>query len=763
MAPGYAVRGADAADGPTPYHAEGQGALPMLIEIRSLTLSHGREPLLRDLDWGIAAGERWALVGANGSGKSSLLAALAGKLPSPSSGTLRRAPGVWTSLVAQGEGEADLSAATTLRDLALEACAPLLELATEVEARAHALGDAPSGAALEAYGAWQALFEERGGFDLETRLRSNLGQLALADAAHRSARHASGGERRRARLAGALSSGAELLLLDEPTNHLDLPTRDRLAERLLRHPGAVVFASHDRAWIDRVATHVLLLEGGRARPFRGGYAKARVQLAVAAQAQVRAEKQRRARSEALQAMAEELQRQGHRTAQVRRKRALRELQRLPSATTPPPQTPQLALGATRTAGVVAEFHHLRVDGLIDIGHLALHAGERLALVGASGVGKTTLLRLLAGERESDDPRSEHWWRPGVTLWHADQHRRGIPDDATPLAALGAWVSPAQSHALLAQVRLPHDTWERTAASLSGGERARAGLALLMAREPAVVFLDEPTNDLDLPLIEALEQALQSSHTTLVIASHDERLIAGLDAEVVSLERGDLVRWRGGIGGWRRGERRLEADLDLTPDVREGGSEGGSEGEVDWDLERARAEEILLDPLRWGGRERARWLDRRRLAEEGMLAAWAEVHPPAAPPYRTREGGWRIWGEPTAAGMRVWLEGDAPGESLDLRLQPSEVGLIGHLQLTKALDRALTRHAEAALVRGAARLALYHHRVAAVQIAGPHAPVDFVPLGHGWWVWRRDAMEGSEGWGNPPPPSRHRRRRRRRVG
>ena len=733
----------------------------MLIETRSLTLIHGREPLLRDLDWGVAEGERWALIGPNGSGKSTLLAALSGKLAANSTGTVRRAPGVWASLVTQGEGVTHLSITATLRDLALEACAPLLQLAAAVEGHARTLEQDSSAAALEAYGGWQALFEERGGFDLDARLASHLGQLGLAHAASHPAHRASGGERRRARLAGALSSGAELLLLDEPTNHLDLATRDALAERLLRRPGALVFASHDRAWIDRVATHVLLLEGGRARPFRGGYRQLQAQLAATAHTQARAERQRQARSEALQKMAEELQRHGHRTAQVRRKRALRELHALPSAATPPPPAPQLALVAKRSAGLVAQFHHLRIAGVIDIGQLTLHAGERLAIVGASGIGKTTLLQLLAGERASDDPRSASWWRPGVALWHADQHRRGIPDDLTPLAALSAWVGPAQASGLLAQVRLANDAWERPTASLSGGERARAGLALLMAREPEVVLLDEPTNDLDVPLIKALEDALDASHATLVVASHDERLIERLGAEVISLEGGDLVRWRGGIGGWRRRQRRLEADLDLTPSTAAVGSE---EPEApDWDAELARAEAVLLDPLRWGGRERERWLERRRVAEEGMLEDWEKVHPHAAPPYRTREGGWRIWGEPTPAGMRVWLEEDAPGESLTLHLQRSEIGLVGHLQLATALDRALTRAAEAALVRGAARLAFYHHPLAAVQIAGAHAPSDFAPLSRGWWVWRRAAMELSEGWRSPPNAARRRRRRRGRVG
>jgi ATP-binding cassette subfamily F protein 3 len=738
----------------------------MLIETRSLSLQRNREPLLRDLSWTLAAGERWALVGANGSGKSSFLSVLAGAPGAAgimSSGSVRRAPGVWLSVVAQGEGDDRLPTGATLHDLALSACSPLLALADELERRAAELGPESGAGDLDSYGRLQALFQERGGYELAARIAANLNQLGLAAAEATSAAHASGGERRRARLAGALASGAEVLLLDEPTNHLDLANRDALAERLLRHPGGVVFASHDRAWIDRVATHVLLMEGGRARAVRGGYRQAQAQVAEQSEAQLKAARLRRKRAEALAAMAAELRSQGHRGAQVRRKRAERELQeqqRLPSAT-PPPTPATLVLRSQPEHGTLARFRHLRAEGIIDLESLALRAGERIALVGPSGVGKSTLLRLLAGERPSDDPRSEAWWRPGTALWHVDQHRRGIPDATTPLEALSAWVSDAQARGFLAQVRLPSEAWSRRADALSGGERARAALALLMARAPDVVLLDEPTNDLDLPMIEALEGALQASRATVVVASHDARLIEALGAEVVTLEGGAWVRWRGGLQGWRRGARRLEPDL-------EGGSAPSpapaEAPEVDWDGERQRAEEVLLDPLRWGERERERWLLRRRIAEEAIMQLWQAEHPPAEPPYRTREGGWRVWGEPCEGGMRAWLEDHPPGAGVSLRLLSGLSGRVAHLVREATDDRCLTRAAEAALLRGAARLALYHHAVDAVQIASATAPADFEPLASGWWVWRRAAMERSEGWRTgAPSPRRRRRRRALRVG
>jgi len=745
----------------------------MLIESDDLTLRRGERELLRDFAWVACAGERWAVIGANGSGKSTLLQALAhGGGPAVVAGRIRRAPGAWLAAVEQQEATAASSAAAgdSLRDLARRACAPLLELAAELERRAAALGATPDAAELEAYGAWQALFEARGGYDLETRLDAALTRVGLPSAAARPADRAAGGERRRARLAGALVAGADVLVLDEPTNHLDLEARGWLADQLVRFPGAVVFASHDRAWIDAVATHVLVLGDGVPRTVRGGWSAARRAADDARRADAKAERLRRRRVAELEAMAAELRAQGHRNAAARRRRAERELAGLrpstPAPTAPPapkaPRAPTVALAGDTAGGELARLDHLGRGELLRDVSLTLRGGERWALVGPSGSGKTTLLRLLAGELEDDDPRARRWWRPGVSVWHVDQHRRGLADDATPLAAVAAWVGGHRAEGLLAQVRLPPPTWTRPAATLSGGERARAGLALLMAREADVLLLDEPTNDLDLPMIEALEAALMRTPAAVVVATHDARLVASLAAEVVTIEGGSLVRWRGGLEGWRRGVRRLEADrrppapADTGP---EPAAEAASDDEQAWDRERAAAEEVLADPRRWGEREIERWRARRRAAEEALLGALERRAAPQRPPYRTREGPWVVWGEPSASGLHAWLDGDEPLAHVTVRVLTTAAGRVGHVVPRRADDRSLTRSARHALWRGAARLAVYVHAVDAAQVAGPDAPAGFRPLAPGWWVWRRAALEQEERW-RPTGTRRGSRRRNR---
>jgi len=739
----------------------------MLIETRGLTLRRGDRELLRGFDWGIGAGERWALIGPNGVGKSTLLQALAGgSRAAVREGDVRRAPGTWLAAVAQTEGDAAVPAGASLRDLAWAACAPLRELGAELDRRAAALGATPAAAELEAYGDWEALFHDRGGYDVEARIDEALTRIGLADAAHRDARAASGGERRRARLAGALVAGVDVLLLDEPTNHLDLETRDWLAERLVRFEGAVVFASHDRAWIDTVATHALLLGEGPPRRHEGGYTRSRRAEDERQRTDAKAERLRRKRIAELEAMAAELRAQGHRRAEVRRRRATRELAGLqavrPAAR--PGRAPGVELTAETEGGELARFTHLTAGDVLHDAVFALRGGERWALVGPSGSGKTTLLRLLAGEIDSEDPRAERWWRPGTAAWFVDQHDRGLPDEAAPLEALEAWVGSARAASLLGQVRLTREAWSRPAATLSGGERARAGLALLMAREADVLLLDEPTNDLDLPMIEALEGALGATRAAVVIATHDARLLEAVGAEVVTIEAGTCVRWRGGLAGWRRGARRLDPGDPAVagpPAGTDHGAAGSSpsdelDEEADVDRERAVAEEVLSDPLRWGERERARWRARRRAAEEKLLAGWDRRSPAALPPYRTREAGWRVWGEPIDAGLHVWLDGDDGLGRATVRIAETAAGRVGHVVAPRGDDRCLTRSARRALVRGAARLAFYVHGVAAVQIAGAD-PGGFEPLAPGWWVWRGPAFEREEGWRRPSSRQRPARR------
>jgi ATP-binding cassette subfamily F protein 3 len=715
---------------------------------------------------------------------------------------VRRAPGVWWTHVRQAEAD-DPEDGARLLDLAAAALAPLRALGAEVAATALALGDRPDAAALDAYGALQAAFEARGGYAADRRLAEALDRVGLADAAERAAAAASGGERRRARLAGALAAGVDVLLLDEPTNHLDLEARSWLGQRLLAHAGAVVFASHDRALIDAVATHVLVLgEPGPHRVRRGGWSAYVRDRAHADASDAKAAKLRARRVAELEAMAAELRAQGHRTAQVRRRRAEREAAtlRAEAAPTPGASGPRIALAGAAVAagGEVARFDHLTWGAVLDDAALTLHAGERLALVGPNGVGKSTLLRLIAGDLASEDPRARAWWRRGARVVHVDQLRRGLDDEVAPREALAAWVSEPRADGLLALVGLPRGAWSRPAATLSGGERARAAAALLMAREADVLLLDEPTNDLDLATIEALEGALAASPATIVIATHDARTIEALGAQVVTFEERRLVRWRGGLDGWRRGARRREpgaegaaraaaalADDALAPSRGPEGEDGEELGPPSvpaaasttdlaaQDAARTAADLALDDPLRWSERELLRWRERRRSLEEALVLDVDRRLPAPRPAFRTREGGWPVWADRRDDGLAAWLDGGTadgfiggaadPAAAVAVRVLDADGRRVAHLVVARTDDRALAGWAWLALVVGAARLAFYVFDVDAVQVASDRPPGGgFTAWAPGWWWWPRAELERAEGWGRveAPRPSRRRRRRRR---
>lgn len=749
----------------------------VLLATEALLLRRGERELLRVASLELREGWRLGLVGANGSGKSTLLSVLAGR-SSPSEGRVVRPPGILVHVLEQATDVAG----GTLWDLARREAGSLIELERELERLRRRAAEQVDDATGLRYAEALSLFDRRGGFTLDARLRAGLTRVGVPEPLwQRSADDASGGERQRARLVGALCAGSDVLLLDEPSNHLDLRGRDWLAESIGAHRGAVVLASHDRSLLDRVCTHVARIAAGRLVVRRGGYARAASAEADLARAAERAAAARAKRAAELERMAAELARFSHRGAQVRRRRAERERAALAAATTAAQATAAAqpaegggsgrwgrAVGRDRRGGLLLHAQHLRAQGVLDDAGFELAAGQRVALLGPSGSGKSTLLELIAGTRASDDPRSLLDWREGTSLLYLDQRWRGLRPESSPMASLETWVTTARGSGALAAAGLPRPAWDRPATSLSGGELARASLALLDVREADVLLLDEPTNDLDLPGIEALEARLGSSDAAIVLASHDAALIGALEAEAWSIESGELIRYRGGIDGYRRGARRVELGLDAHWGMPATAPSAASpvsaalpaDGEAVIDAERAAAEAALEDPTRWSERGRQRWRERREAAEAALLGAWEARSPPPAPRFRVREAGLAVLADRDGDGLRVELEA---GPWLHAR----RVGDIAHLVPDDDPKRCILPWAWRALCHGAARLALYLLPVRAVQVASTES-LDggpFERLTEPWWVARREALERSEGWLRRPtapglPRRRHRRRRRR---
>ena len=740
----------------------------VLLGCSDLLLRRGSRDLLRVSSLEVREGWRVGLVGPNGSGKSTLLTALAGRL-APAEGRVVRPPGVEVVFVTQ---EAGVASSANLWELARGEMWGLDALAQELERARVRAGRPDDPAAGLRYAELLSNFEQRGGFYSESRLASGLTRVGLPEESWSlSAAEVSVGERRRARLVGALCAEADVLLLDEPSDHLDLERRSWLAERIAAQSGAVVIASHDRGLLDRVCTHVARIEAGHLRLRRGSYSQVTSLEEGEARGERRRQKVRTKRLEELERLAAELATFGHRGAQARRRRAQRERAALETEATAPSGRPRPARRQERgerapaaaragRSGAVLRASHLRAEGVFDDVGLELSAAQRVAVLGRSGSGKSTLLALIAGARESDDPRSALEWRDGTSLLYLDQEERGLDPHSSARTALEAWASPARAAGALAAAGVPPDAWDRPAESLSGGERARAALALLEVREADVLVLDEPTNGLDLPAIEVLEERLRDSPATILLVTHDEALLRALGAEVWALEGNALVPYRGGLDGYRRGARRLEEDATRLSEAlasREAQGEvahpSAPEALEVLDAERAAAEQALLDPTRVSGRARERWRARRQAAESALLEAWEASARPPAPRFQVRESGVPVLADREGEGLTVRLEG-GPG------LRVRRVGVVAHLVPMAPgegePERSTLPWAWRALCHGAARLAVYLLPVEAVQVAsrdvldgGP-----FEAFGDGWWVARREALERSEGW------QRHARRRRR---
>jgi ATPase subunit of ABC transporter with duplicated ATPase domains len=542
------------------------------LRARRVTVSYGAVAVLHDVDLTVGPGERVAVVGPNGVGKTTLLRVLAGELV-PDAGTVTRHPA--SASVVHVPQEAGARPGESLADhlarrTGVAAAQAELDAATRSLAEGRRGADDAYAAALEA---WLAL----GGADLAERAEAVADRLGLpADVLDRGAAALSGGQSARLRLAGVLLTRADVLLLDEPTNDLDLAGLAALEDLVTGYPGGIVVVSHDREFLTRSATRVVEIDefDRGATAYGGGWA---AYLAERAAARTRAEQEyaeyaatrdtlvaraRRqkewARAGAGRAGNPRREQDKHiRFREVQRSQRTgakgaateRELARLDPVEEPrDPWELRLTLPvAGRGSEVVFALRGAVVRrGDVRLGpvDLTVHAGDRLRLTGPNGSGKTALLDALLGRQPLE--AGEAYVGPGVVVGELDQARRDLrgPEPVLEvfrrLSGLGA--EPART--LLAKFRVGAEVVLRPADSVSPGERTRLGLALFQARGSTCLVLDEPTNHLDLPAIEQLESALAPYPGTLLLVTHDRRLAAAVrttrEIDVRTLARADTT-------------------------------------------------------------------------------------------------------------------------------------------------------------------------------------------------------------------------------
>jgi ATP-binding cassette subfamily F protein 3 len=512
-------------------------------------------PLLRGVSFKLERRERLTIAGRNGAGKTTLLRMLAGET-SIDGGDLSFEKGCKVALHDQRPPrDRDL----TLRDYILGGCADLIAVEQDLSRLAQAMADGDE-TAFAAYSRAEARLEHAGGWMWRDRATAMVRGLGFEDEADldRSLKTFSGGELTRASLARALAGDPDLLLLDEPTNHLDIESLEWLEKTLQSLDTAIVLVAHDRWFLEAVGTAVLELEAGRSRFFPGTWTQWRKELAAREIALGRAIDKQQAEIERLEKFVERFRAKATKAKQAQSR--VKRLDKIERIERDPRDREGLKFqfkAPERSGRVVFEMTGGRVEVganpprvLLDDAEVWLERGEHVSLVGPNGAGKTTLIDTLAGKRPlaAGKLSTGHNVKIGHLSQHADELGTGPGGRARTVAeaaTIHTGLTPQKARALLGRFLFSGEEGQKPLDGLSGGERRRLSLAILVASGANVLILDEPTNHLDIESREALEDALLSFEGALLLVSHDRALLEAVGTRTVAVMDGTLRSYEGG--------------------------------------------------------------------------------------------------------------------------------------------------------------------------------------------------------------------------
>nr|WP_255702245.1 ATP-binding cassette domain-containing protein [Salinicola sp. DM10] len=526
-----------------------------LLRLEQLQLAYGHHSLLNGADLVIEKGERLALVGRNGTGKSTLLRLIAGDNQADD-GHVWRAPGLKIGVLEQALPDADQATIFEVVAQGLPETGALLTEYHQLVAQAE-----PDMRRLETL---QTRLEALDGWSFHQRIDTVLTRLGLP--ADTLMSDLSGGWRRRVALARAMVAGPDLLLLDEPTNHLDIDTIAWLETQLLAFEGAVLFITHDRAFLSRLATAILELDRGRLGRYPGDYATYQAQKAH----ELEVEARERAEFDKKLAQEESWIRQGikaRRTRNEGRVRALEKMrderaqrrERTGKASFQVDSGERSGKRVVELKGVTHGYAEARGgDGIVirDLS-LEIQRGDRIGLIGRNGAGKTTLLKILLGELTPS--AGEVRLGTNLSVAYFDQLRAGLELDKSVYdnVAQGSdkvSVGGKDKHVIsyLQDFLFTPERARQPVRALSGGESNRLLLAKLFTQPANVLVLDEPTNDLDVETLELLEELLLDFDGTLLLVSHDRAFMDNVVTGVLAFEGDGVVReYVGGYSDWVR--------------------------------------------------------------------------------------------------------------------------------------------------------------------------------------------------------------------
>jgi ATP-binding cassette subfamily F protein 3 len=609
------------------------------------------EPLFRGVSFKVERRERLTLSGRNGTGKTTLLRMIAGET-GVDFGDLVLAKG---TRIALHDQRPPRERGVSLREYVISGSSDLVALERELAALEQRMAGGDTGSqALDAYARAQARLEHAGGYNWRERALAVVRGLGFTDDdLDRGLNGFSGGELTRASLARALAGDPDLLLLDEPTNHLDIESLEWLEQRLTTIDAAVILVAHDRWFLEAVGTAVLELEGGRSRFFAGPWHAWRKEQAARELALGRAIERQRAEIARLERFVTRF-RAGTRARQAQSR--VKRLDKIERLTRGPGDGRSLGFSfgrAARSGRTVLELEQATLSAgdklLLEDAGMWLERGEHVTLVGPNGSGKTTLVETLAGRRELEHGKLRRGHN--VVVGYLSQHSEELDSRGTVLEAAqrATGLSPNQVRALLGRFLFSGEEVERPLEALSGGERRRLSLALLVQGGANLLIVDEPTNHLDLESRETLEDALRAFDGTLLLISHDRALLDAVGTRTLAIED---RRLESHMGGWAdyarvRSERKAAREADRHaaarprgPSTRRRAGQAAKEGPSKnaarriADLERdiadaeaalAQLEDELADPAAWASpTSSARSAKRHASAKQRVQALYEEL-------------------------------------------------------------------------------------------------------------------------------------------
>ena len=526
-----------------------------LITLAQASLAFGDAPLLDRADLSLDPGERVALIGRNGSGKTSLLKVIAGQ-HALDDGKAWRKPELRLAFVAQ---EPSLDPEHTVFEAVASGFGALQQTLIEYHKLTHGLTPTTTPAELDRMYELQHDLDHGDGWRINSRVEALIDRLALpADAI---VRELSGGYRKRVALAQALAIEPEVLLLDEPTNHLDIAAIEWLQGLLKDYAGAVLFVTHDRRFLDDVATRVIELDRGALSSFPGSYADYQRRK----EEMLHAESVSNARFDKLLAQEETWIRQGVKARRTRNEGRVLRLEQLRgerAARRDRVGQVSFAVGqGDRSGELVAEL--IDISKSFGARHVIRNfstriiRGDKIGLIGPNGAGKSTLLKLILGELEPDSGKIRSGTR--VEVAYFDQLREQLDEDATLIDTISQGaeyieIAGSRKHVMsyLSDFLFRPERARAKVSALSGGERNRLLLARLFSRPANVLVLDEPTNDLDIETLELLESLLLDYTGTLFLVSHDRAFLDNVVTQVIAFEGDGVLReYVGGYSDWQR--------------------------------------------------------------------------------------------------------------------------------------------------------------------------------------------------------------------